>query len=834
MEADELDIAVRDARPTVDELASAVVRARVLASMFKKAAPVRVGRYELQSAVGRGGGGVVFVAWDPELSRRVAIKLIDAAGRREQVLAEAHALARLAHPNVVPIFDVGTAGDRIYLVMELIVGETLRGWVESAPRSVRQIVRVYREAGEGLVAAHRGGFIHRDFKPDNALVGSDGRVRVVDFGLVHADGEVTAGAGTPGYMAPEALAAGTITAAIDQYAFCASLREALQRRRDRDGARGAVPRWLDAITNRGIAERPEDRYPSLAALLAALVDGDPARRWRRRGIVAGVAVVGIAAFVVGRAGSDAGPRCSDGRGELATVWDPTVRAELARRLATFKEPYAAAASARLLASIDTYAGSWAAGHRGACTAHARGKESDALLDRRMQCLGRARAALTSGVRVVRGARANTLDTAVATLAELPPLERCADAELLSDRIEPAPIAQRAAIDALDREIAALEVEARVGGAHHVRVGEASMQLVTRARTLAYRPLLARALRLVGVAALARDARAEAVAPLREATTLALAARDDELGVEVFARGAWAEGTEGNAAAALAGLHVVEALAARLPDGAYATRALLANNVGSVQLADGHSDRARIAFQRAIDELAKARGTAPVELAQIPANLALVTEAPERRRALFADTIARLTSIVGADHPLTLAAQFKAAWYELDPAEAERVQLAACTKYLALHPTHGKRIGTCAFELGWMALDRDDAVAAHRWFAEVVAAGSRGATPYYVDLARGHLARLDGDLPAAAAAFREVLDTHPAAPPAKWWQLNIAANAELGIGLTANAAGDRTTATAAFARALAIYGETIVTHPSGVTARRLARARREFAAITGSR
>ncbi|HEY5934438.1 MAG TPA: protein kinase [Kofleriaceae bacterium] len=834
MDGDELDVAVRDARPSPDELASRVVRARVLARMFKKAEPVRVGRYELEETAGRGGGGIVFAASDPELSRRVAIKLVHAAGRRERVLAEAHALAKLAHPNVVPIFDVGTEGDHIFLVMELVDGETLRGWIESAPRSVAEIVRAYREAGEGLAAAHRAGFVHRDFKPDNALVGSDGRVRVVDFGLVHAGGETATTAGTPAYMAPEAIAGGEISAATDQYAFCASLRETLERRHDRDGARvSTVPRWLDAITARGTTERPEDRYPSLAAVLAALVADDPARRWRRRGLAAAVATVGIAAFVVGRAGSDDKLRCSDGRDELAGVWDAGRRSELAAHLATFATPYARTATSRLLGAFDTYAGAWAAGHQSACSAHARGKQSDALLDRRMQCLGRARAALTSAVDVARRTDANALDTAVASFAELPPLERCADAELLGDRVELPPVAQRAAIDALDREVAALEVEVRVGGAHHARVGEASAQLVARARTLGYRRLLARALRLVGVAALARDAREDAIEPLREATTLALVARDDELGVEAFARGAWAEGTGGqsNATKALAGLHVIKALAARLPDGAYATRALLANNVGSVELAGGSPDRARTQFQTALDELARAGGAAPVELAQIPANLALVTGDARRRRALFADTIARLTTIVGAEHPLTLTAHFKAARYEHDPVTAETVQLAACTKYSELHPTHGRRIGTCAFDLGSMAFDRSDDAVARRWFEAVVDAGSRGAEEYQVDLARAHLARIAGDRTAAVALFQEVLDEYPAAPPAEWWQREIAAHAELGIGLVAT---DREVARTAVQRAVAIYEETSITQPGGATARRLARARRALAALTDSR
>src|ERR1051325_7599203 len=172
------------ARPGGDHYVREVMRARVASGLFGAAPAVKVGRYELRRQVGRGGGGSVFVAWDPELTREVALKLIVAAdpALRARALAEGQALARLSHPNVVPVFDVGLVEERVYLVMELIRGASLRSFAAEARRP-REIIAAYRQCAHGLAAAHAAKLVHRDFKPDNAVMGADGRGRVVDFGL---------------------------------------------------------------------------------------------------------------------------------------------------------------------------------------------------------------------------------------------------------------------------------------------------------------------------------------------------------------------------------------------------------------------------------------------------------------------------------------------------------------------------------------------------------------------------------------------------------------------------------------------------------------------------
>src|SRR5262249_48639064 len=147
------------------------------------------GRYVVLERIGRGGMGVVYAAYDPDLERRIALKLIrtdvgrDPDTLRARLLAEAQAMARLAEPNVLTVHDVGAVGGHVFIAMELVDGATLSGWLRAAPRGRREILAAFVAAGRGLAAAHEAGLVHRDFKPDNVLVGKDGRVRVTDFGL---------------------------------------------------------------------------------------------------------------------------------------------------------------------------------------------------------------------------------------------------------------------------------------------------------------------------------------------------------------------------------------------------------------------------------------------------------------------------------------------------------------------------------------------------------------------------------------------------------------------------------------------------------------------------
>jgi eukaryotic-like serine/threonine-protein kinase len=233
------------ARPAVDPLSLEVMRSRISNALFATDERVRIGRYQLLQRAGAGGMGVVWSAWDPELERRVAIKLMHVKNElaRAYMLREGQALAKLSHPNIVPIYDVGTFEDQVYLVMEWIAGVTLRAYC-AEPRTTKEIVALYLAAGAGVAAAHRAGIVQRDFKPDNVMIGDDARVRVLDFGLARGDGTADGSiAGTPKYMAPEQAAGAAAGPEADQYSFGVSLGESLS-------ARGEVPAWIAAIVNR--------------------------------------------------------------------------------------------------------------------------------------------------------------------------------------------------------------------------------------------------------------------------------------------------------------------------------------------------------------------------------------------------------------------------------------------------------------------------------------------------------------------------------------------------------------------------------------------------------
>lgn len=261
------------------------------------ARPGRIGRYPVEATLGEGGMGVVYRAQDPTLGRAIALKVVrvspglgdtDQQRRDARLVDEAQAMARLSHPNVVPVYELGQADEGLFVAMELVEGQTLRRWLTTAP-PIGEIARVVLEAGEGLAAAHSAGVVHRDFKPENVLVGRDGRVRVTDFGLAVLSDVRGAGrevVGTAAYAAPEQLAAAPGDPLADQFAFGVTLYEALFGARPFEGstveavraAHAAGPARApkdtrgvaDGVTKailRALALRPDERFPSLRAML---------------------------------------------------------------------------------------------------------------------------------------------------------------------------------------------------------------------------------------------------------------------------------------------------------------------------------------------------------------------------------------------------------------------------------------------------------------------------------------------------------------------------------------------------------------------------------------
>ncbi|MEZ4448514.1 MAG: serine/threonine-protein kinase [Nannocystaceae bacterium] len=283
------------------------------------ALPQRIGRYRVLSCIGSGRMGTVYAAFDPHLDRKVALKVVERdlieyegqgdAGLRLQ--REAKVMAKLAHPHVVPVFEVGATHAIVYIAMELIEGGLgIHEWITQTPRSWREVISVYLQAGRGLAAAHQAGIVHRDFKPENVLIGRDNRVRVLDFGLAKPCPLVTPAVmvsevgewepsttdsnrvvfGTPAYMAPEQHLGRECDVRADQFSFCVALYEGLYRQRPFSGRTvfaiadqvlagriepepvgSRVPPWLRHILVRGLSVDPESRYGSMRELLAAIV-----------------------------------------------------------------------------------------------------------------------------------------------------------------------------------------------------------------------------------------------------------------------------------------------------------------------------------------------------------------------------------------------------------------------------------------------------------------------------------------------------------------------------------------------------------------------------------
>ncbi|MCA9663698.1 MAG: serine/threonine protein kinase, partial [Myxococcales bacterium] len=421
---------------------------------------LRLGRYVVLEPLGEGGMGIVYAAYDPELDRKVAIKLIRSAHAgdeaRLRLLREAQAMAKLSHPNVVAVYDVGTFEGQVFVAMELIHGETLGDWFKDHERSWREIVVKFIAAGRGLAAAHDAGLIHRDFKPDNVLLDDDGAVKVTDFGLARVDTQgvaldderrrriavgdggtldlqlTRAGAimGTPAFMAPEQHRGAAADARSDQFAFCVALYQALYgqlpfpattlfelvdavtegRIAEPPPARRAkVPAWLHRALVRGLATDPERRWPSIHALLAELSrDRQRARRWLAFGGVA--AIVGVAAALV--AGGDDPDLCTGGRTELAGIWDEASAREVDHALRATGLSYADATADKVAAALDTQTKAWVEAFTAACLARHRSELSDELYDLELACLYRRRDELAARVDVLREADAEVVERAL--------------------------------------------------------------------------------------------------------------------------------------------------------------------------------------------------------------------------------------------------------------------------------------------------------------------------------------------------------------------------------------------------------------------------------------
>ncbi|MGE3458954.1 MAG: tetratricopeptide repeat protein, partial [Kofleriaceae bacterium] len=445
--------------------------------------PIQIaGRYVIESVLGSGAMGIVYAARDTALERDVAIKRVRRAPHgpaHDRLVREAKAMAQLDHPSVVTVFDAGIADGGAYVAMERVNGLTLRSWLASK-RTWRQIVDVFVQCARGLAAAHEAGIIHGDFKPDNVLVDDSGRARVADFGLARV---IDAGKlaerehpleGTPVYMAPEQLDGRETTAASDQYAFGASLYEALCGRRPFDGRaldelreqqmmKIKLPRVrgsnsLTRIVERCLSEDPAKRYTSMTEVATALAAVPPRRTTLLLALGLCVVVTGVA-MGAWTAGSSAAGACGDGAAELAEVWNDARRGSIAASLAATGHPNARDMSSAVIQTVDAYAVRWRSAHQSICRATRSGAQSQDLLDTKMRCLARRRGALQATLDVIAGLDRDGVDKAMAIVAKLSTIESCTD---IIGGDGPQTKAARAATLAIHAEIDRAEAELESG------------------------------------------------------------------------------------------------------------------------------------------------------------------------------------------------------------------------------------------------------------------------------------------------------------------------------------------------------------------------------------
>lgn len=435
-----------------------------------------VARYVIVSRLGSGGMGIIYLAYDPELDRRVALKLLKDTSpspeAQKRLLREAKALAKLQHPNVVAVYDSGTWNNQIWIVMEYIKGQTLTDWLRERSPKYHEVIRIMRDAAKGLIAAHTLGLVHRDVKPDNVMISNDSRVRVMDFGLVGAerenrktntlsserslaikeksliremlthDGDIM---GTPAYMAPEQFFGAPTDSRTDQFSWCATTWEALFGERPFAGetlwelalavtqgsiqqraAGNRVPRWLRRVLERGLSNEPERRFGNMEDLLRAISRGEIIRTRLRIGLAVTLTVLivlfGWIMFIHQRS------RICDAISlRVNETWSDTRRTAVKQAIMNSGRPFAETTWQSVSTALDTYAEGCVAELTDACAAaEIYGTQSPSVQARRYSCADTRFRSLDALINELLEGKVEAIDNAANLVAALPALSSCHD------------------------------------------------------------------------------------------------------------------------------------------------------------------------------------------------------------------------------------------------------------------------------------------------------------------------------------------------------------------------------------------------------------------------
>jgi eukaryotic-like serine/threonine-protein kinase len=763
--------------------------------------PFRIGRHTIVERLGAGGMGIVYAAYDPELDRRIAIKLIrgsasPTASRRLQ--REAQAMAQVSHPNVIGVFDVGTHDGQVYVAMEYVAGMTLTDWSRRVPRSWREIVDVYVRAGRGLSAAHEAGLVHRDFKPENVMIGDDGRVRVMDFGLAHAD-ETTvtqqdsaglnvtdAGAivGTPAYMSPEQFSGEVADARSDQFSFCVALWEALHDERPFPGETigqlvhsliegkiaeptepGRAPQWVRDRLCRGMATQRDDRYPSIDALLAQLAR-DPARTRNRvaGGVGAICATVGITLAAVHLGTEDHACRGVSAQGE--EVWNAARRRAVEQAFERTGVSYAADADKRVAEILDIWVTAWSTMRISVCEAsRMRGETSERMMDLQMACLDRRLGDLNALIEVFEDVDPEMVEKAVQAAASLPTLDRCADRNALLAAVEPPDERAAAEVERIRAELSHVRALTAVG---QYAVGKDRAEAAHRAATEhGYAPLLAETGYWVGVLQTRGGALDAAAHALQESFWAALESGHEEVAVDAATELVHVVGYRraDHDAGLIWGRHA-EAIGARVT-GTFTDPGRLSNNLASLRLGQGMFEQAEALQVRSIEQRREHLGEVHPEVANAWLNLGNIlsaTGAYDQAREAYDGARNLLVRLLGPTHPAVGMVETGLGNLESDRGayEAARTHFERAREILeeSLGPEHTS-LGNVWLGIGYTHSAAQDDAAAERALRRALAIkqGAHGEYHREVAIAWGGLGELlqrTGRLDEAKIAYERAL------------------------------------------------------------------------------
>jgi tetratricopeptide (TPR) repeat protein/predicted Ser/Thr protein kinase len=651
--------------------------------------------YVVLDVLGAGAMGVVYSARDLELGRTVALKLLrgDAEHGGERLLREAKAAAALSHPNVVVLHEVGTFKGRVFIAMERVEGGSLTQWLASVRREPEEIVAVFRQAAEGLAAAHEAGIVHRDFKPDNVLMGRDGRARVADFGVACTSNEVApswavsldswaatssltptgAAVGTPAYMAPELFAGGAADHRSDQFAFAVSLFQGLYGRRPFAISAGlertvrvparAVTRQVRAILQRALARNPSSRFPNMRALLRA-IDAATSREVASNARIlttfataflplvvatAGAATAGSLREAKAATGTDRAEvttqYCSAAKERIDGAWNGERRDSVRQAMIASGLPYAEDTFRRTASLLDDHAQAWSRAASALCRG---GPEPEAIAERRTQCFDERLVELQALVGALEHAGPTAVEHAVTAARALPGVEECLGGEPLASRPLPEDVGLRARVIALEQDLRVIDTLRALGQFDHALTRAAGS--LVQVDAVGFAPLTAEALLVTGDAQVAQGGDlAGADAMLRRATLAAEGAGIPQTTAEAWIHWAALASDRADYATADDRFDFATAWVDRLGD-AGALRGELLLRRGRRLLDGGDYEQASRLLEEALALLQATGSDLASDALKDLGIVADLTQRHDEARSLYERALARYEELLGPDHP----------------------------------------------------------------------------------------------------------------------------------------------------------------------------------------